>query len=289
MESVYFINLIFIFVLNVFFFFLGVCLNSVVIISFWRSVQLRKKLCYFMIMVLSCCDLVALITNTPLTAFAAMSWLTKTFDVNAKWFRICERFATTFFTCSLLALLVMSFDRYLATSYPLYHRTSVTKGRLLTLLAILIIIEVTVRVMSINEAIISYSTYFLIIFIPFTPPSLFINYKLFLLVRRNRRNNGISPERKGAFSLASISSCLIAVACYAALLIPMLVYFGITVSSRKATFTSNNAYLAEIWGETIASINASLNCLIFYWKNKVLRAEGRKVLKRIKTWGGAKS
>ena len=42
---------------------------------------------------------------------------------------------------SLFALLVMNFDRYLATSYPIFHRTSVTKGRLLTLLAILIIVK----------------------------------------------------------------------------------------------------------------------------------------------------
>jgi hypothetical protein len=44
---------------------------------------------------------------------------------------------------SLFTLLVMNFDRYLATSYPIFHRTSVTKGRLLTLLAILIIVEIT--------------------------------------------------------------------------------------------------------------------------------------------------
>ena len=75
MESIYFINLIFIFAVNVFFFFSGICLNSMVILSFWRSVQLRKKLCYFMIMVLSCCDLLTVLTNNPLMAFISMSWL----------------------------------------------------------------------------------------------------------------------------------------------------------------------------------------------------------------------
>ena len=73
MESYYFINLIFIFAVNVFFFFSGICLNSLVILSFWRSVQLRKKLCYFMIMVLSCCDLLAVLTNNPLMALISMA------------------------------------------------------------------------------------------------------------------------------------------------------------------------------------------------------------------------
>ena len=76
MESYYFINLIFIFAVNVFFFFSGICLNSLVILSFWRSVQLRKKLCYFMIMVLSCCDLLTVLINNPLMALFSMSWLT---------------------------------------------------------------------------------------------------------------------------------------------------------------------------------------------------------------------
>ena len=35
-----------------------------------------------------------------------------------------------FFGFSLLALLVMNFDRYVATSYPIFHRTSVTKGEI---------------------------------------------------------------------------------------------------------------------------------------------------------------
>ena len=203
-------------------------------------------------------------------------------DVSSKWFRTCERFASAFFVFSLYALLVMSFDRYLATSYPFFHRTFVTKGRLLTLLAILIVIEVTLRGMSANDAIISFQTHVLILIIPLTPSMLFINYKLFLVVIRNRRNNGTSAEQKKTFSLTKISSCLIAVACYVVLMVPVFVLVGIMTHSRKTTLTSDNAYLAHIWAKTITLINATLNCLIFYWKNKVLRAEGWKVLKSIK-------
>ena len=129
MESFYFINLIFIFVLNVFVFFSGVCLNSVVIISFWRSVQLRKKICYFMVMVLSCCDLLGVLTNSPYMAVIGMLWLTKKLDVSSSWFRISAKFTDFFLTLGFFALLVMNFDRFLATSHPLFHRTSVTTRR----------------------------------------------------------------------------------------------------------------------------------------------------------------
>jgi hypothetical protein len=130
-------------------------LNSLVILSFWRSVQLRKKLCYFMIMVLSCSDLLAVLTNNSLMTLISMAWLTGKLDVNARWPHISLASTGIFFEFSFFALLVMNFDRYLATSYPIFHRTSVTKGRLLTLLAILIIVAITLKVISVNDFVIS--------------------------------------------------------------------------------------------------------------------------------------
>ena len=273
MESYYFINLIFIFAVNVFFFFSGICLNSLVILSFWRSVQLRKKLCYFMIMVLSCCDLLALLTNTPLLIFVSMSWLTGKFDVNARWAYISLRWTNIFLGFSLFALLVMNFDRYLATSYPIFHRTSVTKGRLLTLLAILIIVEITLKSMSVNDFVISYQVHAIIISTLFFPAMLFINYKLVLVVRKSRKNKRISPDMKKTLSLKNISSCLLVVACLVVVTIPWFVCIGLRINSPETTNTLDNAILAGLWGKTISLMNCTFNCLIFYWKNKVLRTE----------------
>ena len=151
MELTYPINLIFIFAVNILFFFSGISLNSLVIISFWRSTQLRKKLCYFMIMVLSCCDLLAVLTNHVLLPLITVLLLTGKFSVYPSWVNISLRLSSTFPGFSLLALLVMNFDRYLATSYPFFHRTSITKRRLVTLLLILIILEVTLALIYVND------------------------------------------------------------------------------------------------------------------------------------------
>ena len=132
MEFVCFVNLIFIFVVNILFFFLGICLNSLVIVSFWRSVQLRKKLCYFMIMVLSCCDLLVVLTNHPMTALRAMLWLTERRKKYPACLVISNQILSMITGVSLRALFVMNVARYLATHYPLYHRASVTKRKLLT-------------------------------------------------------------------------------------------------------------------------------------------------------------
>ena len=282
MESYYLINLIFIFAVNVFFFFSGICLNSLVILSFWRSVQLRKKLCYFTIMILSCCDLLAVLTNNPLMAFISMSWLTRKLDVNARWAHISLRSTSAFLAFSLFALLVMNFDRYLATSYPIFHRTSVTKGRLLTLLATLIIVEITLNAMSVNNFVISFQVHGLIYCILLIPPMLFINYKLFLVVRKSRENKIISTDMKKTFSLKNVSSCLLVVACVVVFSIPIFVYIGLRINSPETIYTLDNANLAGMWTITIASMSCTFNCLIFYWKNKVLRTEGLKVLKSMK-------
>ena len=284
METYYFINLIFIFALNVFFFFSGICLNSLVILSFWRSVQLRKKLCYFMIMVLSCCDLLAVLTNNPLLALITMSWLTGKVDANASWAHISLGSTRIFLVYSYLALLVMNFDRYLATSYPIFHRTSVTKGRLLTLLAILIIIQVILDVMSVNDFVISEQLYvnFLITCILIIPAMLFINYKLFLVVRKSRKNKRISPDMKKTLSLKNISSCLLVVVCVVMISIPWCVYIGLRANSPETTHTLDDANLAWLWAVTMSLMNGTFNCLIFYWKNKVLRTEGLKALKSLK-------
>jgi 4-hydroxybenzoate polyprenyltransferase len=174
----------------------------------------------------------------------------------------------------------MNFDRYLATSYPIFHRTSVTKRRLLTLLAILIIVEIILTAMTAN--VISHQVHSVIFCLLVIPAMLFINYKLFLVVRKSRKNKRISPEMKKTFSLKNISSSLLVVVCLVVFSIPWGVYIGLRINSPDTKKTLDNATLAWLWVKTMSSMNCTFNCLIFYWKNKVLRTEGWKVLKSLK-------
>ena len=133
--------------------------------------------------------------------------------------------------------------------------------------------------MTVNNFVISYQVHVLILFIPLIPAMLFINYSLFLVVRKNKR---ISPELKKTFSFKNISSCLLVVACVVVSFIPWCVYIGLRLNSPETAHTLDNANIAWKWGITISSMNCTFNCLIFYWKNKVLRTEGLKVLKSLK-------
>ena len=289
MEFIYFVNLIFIFVVNILFFFSGICLNSLVIVSFWRSAQLQKKLCYFM-MILSCCDLLVVVTNHPFPAIAAMLWLTEKIKVYPGWIVMLNQLSNVLLSFSSLALLVMNFDRYLATHYPFFHRTSVTKGKLFTLFAVLVTIQTTVTAMSMNDFVISYQVNLIIFCIIFIPPMLFINYKLLSIARKKRKNKEIPSKMKKSASLKNISSCLLVVVCLVVLsAIPLSVYIVLRLTSKETQFTLDNAHIAALWAKTTASANSTFNCLILYWKNKTLRAEGVKVIKSMKICRKSKS
>ena len=134
MEASHFINMIIIFPLNLLFFVSGMFLNSLVIISFWRTAQLRQVVLFHGFVLLR---LVAVLTDIPLSALIAMLWLTGELDGSIRLMGVLTKLSGIFFGVSLHALLVMNFDRYLATSYPLYHRTSMTKRKHLILFAML--------------------------------------------------------------------------------------------------------------------------------------------------------
>ena len=279
MDLTVYIQLIFLCVLNIIFTFSGIFLNTLVIASFWKSSHLRKKLCHFMIMVLSISDLVAVVTNNTGLLLYLISLLREDYDFLPSW-TLYLQFVSVFTAFSSYVLLVMSIERYLGAYYPIFHRTSVTRLKLLTLLAIILIFHTTLRIISINDMIIS-NAHFSIIFVTvFFPPMVFINFKLFKISREVRRRKTASPEKRTTINLKSISTCLLVVACLVVLSIPSSVYIVFNISTENNQ--SSNARLSYIWATTAFTMNCTFNSIIFFWKNNVLRTEGIKIQKSLK-------
>ena len=183
----FYVQLIFLCVVNIIFTFSGVVLNTLVIVSFWKSSQLRRKLCHFMILVLSCSDFVADVTNHPGILLCLISWLREDYDLLLK-MRIYLYFANAF---SSIALLVMSIERYLGAYCPIFHRTSVTRRRLLILFPILHIPS-AVMYMIYSYGIIVSSPMLLLIFMAlYLLPFMFFNYKLLTLARKVHRGQAV--------------------------------------------------------------------------------------------------
>ena len=272
-----YIQLIFLCVMNIFFAFSGIVSNTLVIVSFWKSSQLQKKLCHFMIMVLSCFDFLTVITiHTGILVFL-ISWLRKDCVLLPK-IETYLRIASVFLALSMLVLLVMSLERYLGAYYPVFHRTSVTRRRLLTLLAILLIPSAVMHISSNNGVIISVIAFRLIFMSLYFPPFMFVNVKLFTMARKVNRERAVSPGTETALKFKNISTGLWMVTCLMLLYIPFSFVIAFTLTEKS----SNTLKLFYIWTLTYITINSTLNSLIFFWKNKVLRTEGIKILKILK-------
>ena len=273
-------------VVNVIFTCAGTFLNLLVIVSFWRSsVYLRSKLCYFMIMVLSFFDFLVVITNHPILILRAIVWLKERNDLLAM-VQIYGHFSNVFIGFSILALLVMSLERYLGAYYPFFHRTSLTKRRLLTLLAVLFLATIILGIISMNDLVINFATVLIIFFLIAFPPFLFFNYKLFMISRKvrrdiaRRRNNTSSPEISTLHvNLKKISTCLLAVGCLLFMYIPAFSFIAVNFVKKS---TSENAKVVHLWAGTLGNGTSTVNCLIFFWKNDVLRREGKKTVKALK-------
>ena len=272
-----YIHLIFLCVVNTIFAFSGIVSNSLVIASFWKSSQLRNKLCHFMIMVLSCFDLVAVVSIYPGILLYLISWLKEDYELLPKT-KTYQYISDGFLGYSFLALLVMSVERYLGAYYPIFHHTSVTRRRLLTLLAILLVPTTVINILSSHYLIISGPVVLVIFVVLFFPPFMFVNFKLFTIVRKVHRERAVLSRKRTPINLKNISTALWAVACLMLLSIPESVYIAFNLAEKSTTAIQ----LSYIWIITCNAMNCTFNSFTFFWKNKVLRTEGIKILKMLK-------
>ena len=267
-----YIQLIFLSVVNIIFTFSGIVSNILVISCFWKSSQLRKKLCHFMVMVLSCFHFVTVITTNPGILLYLIFWLREDYDLLRK-MKMYLHISDAFLGFSFCVLLVMSIERYLGAYYPIFHRTRVNRCRLLTFLVILLIPLGVFYIISRN--------FMLVIFMSLLiPPFIFTNVKLFIFVRKVHRERAVSPEKKTTVNLKSISMGLWIVACLMLFSIP--IYMSVYIVFNVAKDSTNTIRFSFICILTSATMNCTLNSLIFFWKNKVLRTEGIKILKTLK-------
>ena len=229
-------------------------------------------------MVLSCCDLLTvLIFNSGLI----LSLIIRAMENFYLLTRVGIYLQLSHISSSIpsCALIVMSIERYLGVYHPFYHRTSVTRRRLLKLLAIIMILQTTLLAISVNHSGILSTVPFSIFMVIYLLPFIFFNYKLFKISRKLQRRNATSPELRRRISLKHINTCLLAVACSVFWSIPACVYIVFDVVEG---LTSDNAQISGLWTATTFGMNCTFNCLIFFWKNKLLRDEGTKIIKKIK-------
>ncbi len=168
---------------NILFLLLGSFLNATVIICLWKSSHLRKKFMgHFMILVLSCFDLAIVLVVHPLTVVSTIAWYSENAVMMHK-LRNSKHVTTVLFALSFYALMTMNLERYIAVKYPIYHKISLTKSKLLVVFAIFFLLAITLRVFSATGLIpqqLPSSLTFLVIL----PIMLLTNFRMHFIARR---------------------------------------------------------------------------------------------------------
>jgi hypothetical protein len=275
-------SVVFLCIVNIIFMVAGIFLNSVVIISLWRSSQLRKKLCYFMILVLSCFDLAVVTITHPLL-------IVSTIYFSQGEIHICENtrnyISLVLHGSSLFALFTLNVERFLALTCPFSHQASVTKTRLLCFQAFLTVIIVGLSPVLLHfNAKVFANTVIAVFFLLLLFVFIYLNYKMFKIAKSKREDERVAPttatstdknRKKRMLNLKSISTCSLAVGCYFVCSCPQIIY---SASRLASALSERQSLLFLLWSTTFISLNSTFNCVIFFWRNSILRREGMKIV-----------
>jgi hypothetical protein len=256
----------------------AIFLNSLTVITYWKSPQLRRKSSYFLIMLLSVNDLLVGILGNANHALT----LALTLNGNSKCVRyiLVDLLAFPTAAISFTTLFTLNVERYLSIVYPIYYRTKVTKSKLLrcAVLLCLVSIGLTVAYPTLGEATTKLTSFIMYSIILAT---CYIYVSIFITARRTarvspgeiRRNRTQQSQNNQNMNLAK--SCAIVVICTVICYLP----FALVRSEQQEDFQT---LVFAMWSVTFALAASSVNNVVFFLSNPVFRNEVKKIFRKNK-------
>lgn len=272
-SKVYYINHIVACVVNIIIIISTVLLNTGTIIAYWKSTQLRKKMSYFLVMLQSCADL----TNGLFGNAGFVLMLVKDIlhDSDCKANITVDLTSSCFVALSFVTLILLNIERYLTIVHPFYARNKVTKSRLLLAAVVLwsLAFAVTVPCKMFSQTISDYLSGITILVVIMA--SVYFYTAIYFASRRTahgcRSEQEMRSEARKAQDIKLAKSCAIVVGCTFLCYTPYAIFC-------LPIFRSNVRWLVLYWAVTLGCASSSLNSLIFFWRNPVLRKEARNIL-----------
>ena len=254
-------------------------LNGIILMTFWRSSRLRNSVHFSLIMLQSSVDFGSGVIATPFVISSLASMIA---GVQRCWLALStERVALTATIFSIITLSAMNIERYMGVVHPLIHRTKVTKRKVLKyVISVGFLYLITLTVSFVNYAVLAIST--CLIMVIFLSTTLFVYIRVFFVAStsgtiRNSPQNLPDERTWRTFSkqVKLAKSCFLVVVCMFVCYTPLL----LVKILNPDNLIEKKVLL--IWTGTIALMNQSLNSVIFFWKDKMLRKEAKTTLKII--------
>ena len=275
-----------------------VSLNGVTVFTIWRSRTLKGKSANFTIMLQSIVDFGIGALVMPLIAFRWASEVAG--KPNCVTTYVFKKLGVLFFFYTLTTLAAMNFDRYMAVFHPLVHRRLLTNERILKYVVAVCSVQTILYAFSVTHQeiarlIVSTTPMLFIIM------TIFVYSKIFCKVRKtgqaevlvvesgesnigNRsQSNGLKKhlknrDRKTNFlkELKCAKFSFLVVICCLVCCLPSAISFGpLDLKSSYIAIATKQIFVI------LSMLNSSLNSIIYFWLNTMLRKQGKNVVKNI--------
>ena len=275
----------------------GTILNSLVLYIFWKSTKLRSKLCYFAIVLLSSADLAVVTIVHFLFLLQAINEINGTPNCVYKMFYL---FSLHFLSgISVSTLIILNLERYTAIIHPIWHLKTATKRRFTSIWAILWLLNI-INVLSFVFLRVLADILFLTGITTLCCTSLVTYVSIFRVARKKKgaleafntvghdTNCGYHQGNKDSGStVAFLRELKIAKIYFIIIVLAFACCLPLIVNRtlRRYPWNKNEsertaASVTFTWVNTLISLNSTLNCLVFFWANKMLRREALKLFKK---------
>ena len=272
------VNHIILCVLIIFLSFSTTFLNAMTMFSYWRSSQLQKKTSYFLIMLLSLSDFVVGAVCNPVYAVLLIKDVRQ--DPDCLLAAVFPIISFALFGISFTVLFLLNVERYLGVIHPIFHRHKVTKFRLLIASFVIWCAFATNAYILIVDEKLGTIIWSIMICI-FLIILIFIYAKIFRAGRETARNrisdDGTVSKKAFLRNIKLAKSCLIVLCCTFFCFLPMAITSSMTNSFSKLDLVGR---IMWSWSITLIFSSSTLNSVIFFWRNEILRNVAKTILRQ---------
>ena len=274
-SKLYFTNLIVICIVNIVLTISNICLNAITILAYLKSKELKKRKSYFLIALLSFNDLTIGVLGTPSVVALVLRDLLQNGDCSVD--ISFELTAGSLSAFSFSTLFVLNLERYLCIAHPFFNRNHMTKSKLFGMASILWGLSLLLIFSKLfMDTVVRYTRTIVIIIMVILSAcmynSIYRNSRKTAQVRRSQ--TGQRSLRRSIQDLKLAKSCAIVVSFAIVCFIP----YSVTSFLRPKADDLIIA-MSSFWATTFAMAASSINSIIFFWRNRILRRQAKRVLK----------
>ena len=261
---------------------LTVFLNYLAVHALCKSSQLRRKTTLFLVLLLSVNDLAIGIIADPVLLLHFGRELSGAKDCFGSTLK--KVILDTLSGISVAIFLVLNGEIYLSIIHPIFHKIKITNRRVLKILFVVVIISILrsyLFAFHINKIA---AKFFVTIFLVLTLLVLtFIHMKISMAVYKRRRvgfqgnvqSSNMSQSKSFLHGVREAKSCLLVLFCTVICYLPAVI---------EDSMMNNGTFMVVVfnpWRNSSVLSASFLNCIVFFWRNAILRKEAKNIFRSI--------